>query len=57
MAFSSRLGDDLTLWAIFERPGDPAVSPHLTEVTTRHLTPEDPDLLAAFTHQGLEWAN
>ncbi|MCO4253240.1 hypothetical protein [Pseudarthrobacter raffinosi] len=27
--FTSRHGDELQLWAIFERPGDPAISPKL----------------------------
>jgi hypothetical protein len=31
--FHSRHGDDHTLWAVFERPGDPDVSPHLHDPT------------------------
>ena len=36
VTFTSRHGDDLRLWAVFERPGDPPVSPHL-----RHIRPEE----------------
>lgn len=32
IAFTSRLGDDLRLWAVFEQAGDPAISPSLTHI-------------------------
>lgn len=54
--FASRYGDDLTLWAIFERAGDPPVSPHLSNRVTLPLTPEQPALLEAFRLHGLRWA-
>ncbi len=56
VAFASRHGDDLSLWAIFERPGDPATSPRLSNVRDHSLFPEHPDLVAAFGHLGLRWA-
>ena len=38
--FCSRLGDENTLWAIFERAGDPEVSPVLIDRAHERLTPE-----------------
>jgi hypothetical protein len=44
VTFASRHGDDLQLWAIFERPGDPAITPNIQEVTDeeplQHDSPE-----------------
>lgn len=53
--FGSRHGDDLRLWAIFERPDDPEVSPHLTQLEQHPLSPDDPDLTSALAHLGLTW--
>lgn len=57
VAFLSRLGDDLELWAIFERAGDPEVSPSLRDINDHVLTPENPDVIEAFRVLGLEWAS
>lgn len=56
VAFASRHGDDLSLWAIFERPSDPAVSPRLTNLQQHDLFPDHPDLIDAFNQLGLVWA-
>lgn len=45
--FASRHGDDLKLWAIFERPQDGDTSLRLTQITPRHLTRDTPELLEA----------
>ena len=54
--FASRHGDDLKLWAIFERPGDPEVSPRLTDLNLVTLHVTHPDLVAAMDLLDLEWA-
>jgi len=41
VTFTSRHGDDLELWAIFERPGDPPTSPRLVDLETHPLSPEN----------------
>lgn len=54
--FSSRHGDELTLWAIFERPGaDEVVSSTLTDLHSDHLSPETPALREAFARLSLVW--
>ncbi|MDR7184578.1 hypothetical protein J2X85_001601 [Microbacterium trichothecenolyticum] len=55
IAFRSRMGDDIRMWAVFER-GDEAVSEHITPETEHHrVTEENEDLLQAFTLLGLHW--
>lgn len=54
--FESRHGDDLTLWAIFERDGDHDVSARLTGRRTATLHPEHPDLVEAFRLHHLTWS-
>ncbi|WP_180536420.1 RES domain-containing protein [Micrococcus luteus] len=51
--FLSRHGDDLPLWAVFERPGDGEISPHLTDTAEHALTRDTPDLVRAFELHGL----
>jgi hypothetical protein len=46
--FTSRHGDDLPMWAVFERPGQPEISPLLDEVSDVELSAETPDLVGAF---------
>lgn len=56
--FASRHGDDLTLWAIYERGGDAEVSPRLrvrSEDTA--INPDDSDLAYAMELLGLTWAD
>ncbi|MGO4856754.1 RES family NAD+ phosphorylase [Arthrobacter sp. 2MCAF14] len=49
ISFNSRLGDDNTLWAIYERPDEPNhVSPQLSHLETHSLTPEDPAIVEIF---------
>lgn len=56
--FASRHGDDLTLWAIYERGGDADVSPRLTVRTDNApISPTDPDLVRAMMLLGLRWAS
>ncbi|MDO5753191.1 RES domain-containing protein [Arthrobacter sp.] len=53
--FSSRHGDDLRLWAIFEQPGDPSISPRLGHRANHELYPDNSDVLEAFRLLGLKW--
>ncbi len=55
--FLSRHGDDHTLWAIFERPDDPDISPHLHDLVHHDLTPDMPQILEAFRIHHLDWAD
>lgn len=57
VAFTSRHGDDLQLWAIFEQPEDPPVSPKLIGITNYDLRAESLEMLEAFTILGLSWAS
>jgi hypothetical protein len=54
VTFRSRLGDDLRMWAIFERPtGDR--SPHIHPAAHHAVTPELPALVEAMRRHGLTW--
>ncbi len=53
--FASRHGDELRLWAIFERPGDTPFSQNLTILTEQEISPSDPDLARAFVLHRLSW--
>lgn len=56
--FSSRHGDDLALWAVFERGNDSPVSDRLTPKNDDSMIePEDPDLVRAMGLLGLRWAD
>lgn len=55
--FESRHGDDLTLWAVFERDGDQAVSARLTGSHTLRLHRDHPDLREAFRLHRLAWSD
>jgi hypothetical protein len=55
--FHSRDGDDHILWAIFERPGDPNVGPHLHNPSPQPLSPDQPELLEAFRIHHLAWTD
>lgn len=54
--FVSRHGDELRLWAVFERPADGAVSSHLREVEYVNIAPETPELVSALELHGISWA-
>lgn len=54
--FDSRHGDGVALWAVFEQPTDPAVSPRITQPADQPLTDTTPELLDAFTTHHLRWA-
>jgi len=57
VTFASRHGDDLRLWAIFERPGDPHVSPKLTHARPEELHHNSEAIKDAFRMLGLTWRN
>jgi|TARA_Y100000815_G_scaffold266845_2_gene285546 hypothetical protein len=56
VTFASRHGDDLPLWAVFERAEDPAISRTLDAIEHHALSPEHPDVQEAFRILGLSWA-
>lgn len=47
--FLSRHGDDLVLWAPFERTGDRQTNPHVTGIEHHQLNRDTPDLVRAFS--------
>ena len=49
--YRSRLGDEIDNWAVFARPGDP---PPLARARSARIAADDPDLIAALEHLGLE---
>lgn len=57
VTFASRHGDDLRLWAIFERPGDPHVSPKLTHARPEELHHDSDAIKDAFQTLGLAWTS
>lgn len=54
--FASRHGDDLELWAIFERH-DTRISPCLDDADLSELTNDHPAVVRAFDLLGLAWAD
>lgn len=55
--FGSRHDDRLTMWAIFEQPGEDATGSHrLSEQLSIELSAGDPELLEAFDVFGLSWS-
>lgn len=53
--FASRHGDNLTMWAIFERPGDEPTSRNLRGWHARSIDVDDPDLARAMLLHRLKW--
>jgi hypothetical protein len=53
--FASRHGDEIPMWALFERDGDVPVSRRLTVLTEEGISPSDPELQAAMALHGLRW--
>lgn len=53
--FASRHGDDLVLWALFERTHDTSTSAHLHQRTTEPLHADDPELVQALHAHRLNW--
>lgn len=53
--FGSRHGDDLRMWAVFERPGDDPSSRRLSGVTVGLVDLEHPELAQAMVLHGLTW--
>ena len=54
--FSSRHGDGVTLWAVFERPGDGDVSSLLQEPQSVPIDGDDPSLREAMRIHRLQWS-
>lgn len=55
VSFSSRHGDDLALWAVFERPQDGATSACVTDVEHHSFTGVEQELMQAFRLLSLQW--
>lgn len=53
--FQSRHSDDITLWAVFERPGDPPISPCLADITRHELHVDRSEVTRAMDLLGLLW--
>lgn len=53
--FDSRHGDQLRMWALYERAADPDISPHIDVVDHCPIDAADPQLARALTLLGLEW--
>jgi len=53
--FASRHGDELGMWAIFERPGDEPSSQRVTDQESHLVDLDDPDLRDAMQLHGLTW--
>ncbi|WP_100812158.1 MULTISPECIES: hypothetical protein [unclassified Microbacterium] len=54
--FRSRHGDDIRVWAVFERADDDVHTSHLTSFSdTERVAADTPDLLDAFSRLGLRW--
>lgn len=51
--FLSRHGDDLMLWAVFERPGDGQISPRISNIEHVELTRNTPEVGDVFAVLGL----
>ena len=56
VCFASRFGDDLTMWALFEQPGEDITgSTALTDAHTIELDADTPALIDAMRTHGLAW--
>lgn len=55
--FDSRHGDRLTLWAVYESPGDNAISSNVTPLEYGPVDPTDPDLIEAMRLLDLVWTD
>ena len=55
VAFESRHGDGLSLWALFEQPDDGDVSGFLRSTVAHHIAPDDPSLLQAMALHRIAW--
>ncbi|MGC5258924.1 RES domain-containing protein [Gordonia sp. DT218] len=56
--FSSRHADNRRLWAIYERPEDPDITPAITPAPTHDcVDPTDPELVDAMVLLDLHWAD
>ncbi|WDF35242.1 RES family NAD+ phosphorylase (plasmid) [Arthrobacter agilis] len=55
VSFKSRHGDDLSLWAVFERPQDGPVSACLTDIEHHMITGAEPEFVRALHLLDLQW--
>jgi hypothetical protein len=54
--FASRHGDELRMWAVFERSDSPTRSTHIRPLDEpAPVTPDRPELIEAFNRYGLHW--
>lgn len=54
--FNSRHGDEIRVWAVFERAGDTARSSHIQPSSeSEKVHPDLPELQEAFGRFGLQW--
>ncbi|RDV43407.1 RES domain-containing protein [Leifsonia sp. ku-ls] len=53
--FASRHGDELTMWAVFERPGDDPASRHIERIEAHLMDLGDPALQRAMALHRLTW--
>jgi hypothetical protein len=53
--FRSRHGDDMILWAVFERPGDGPITPCISQIEHHALRMDHPDIANAMRMLGLRW--
>jgi hypothetical protein len=57
VVFGSRHGDDLTMWAVFEQPGDPETgSSCVDDAVAITLSADMPEMIEAMRIHGLAWA-
>ena len=55
--FDSRHGDGLRLWALYEHPGDPVISPFITPLDNAPVDARDPALVEAMRLLDLVWVD
>lgn len=55
--FESRHGDQLRMWALYERSGDPEISPHIDVLDHTPIHADDPILQKAMSLLSLEWSS
>ena len=55
--FDSRHGDGLRLWALYEHPGDPVISPSITPLDNAPVDARDPALAEAMRLLDLVWVD
>lgn len=58
VAFASRFGDELRLWAVYEQPGEDEAGSHaLAHAAEIDLSPDTPELIEAMRIHNLGWSD